>query len=52
MQKIPTEQVLKRLAVENPWWTSPFQVQEVRKNEPGGSSPDDANLCAVSHPIP
>lgn len=29
MQQIPKEQVLRRLAAENPWWQSPFQVQRI-----------------------
>ncbi len=29
MQQIPKEQILRRLAAENPWWQSPFQVQRV-----------------------
>jgi uncharacterized protein len=27
MQQIPREQVLKRLARENPWWQEPFEIQ-------------------------
>jgi hypothetical protein len=29
----------------------PFQVQKVRKNQPGGTSPNDANLCAFGHTV-
>jgi predicted AAA+ superfamily ATPase len=29
MQTIPKEQVLRRLAAENPWWQAPFQIQRI-----------------------
>jgi predicted AAA+ superfamily ATPase len=29
MQPIPKEQVLRRLAAENPWWQAPFKIQRI-----------------------